>query len=86
MNIEQIVARLHRFGKLGGLHFNDSKYGDDDLESGSINPYQLFMVFSKLVEAELSPRHGFNPSYMIDQSHSVTDPLESMRSSAETIA
>ncbi|MFY8195791.1 MAG: TIM barrel protein, partial [Novosphingobium sp.] len=49
VNIEQIVARLHRFGKLGGFHFNDSKYGDDDLDSGSINPHQLFLVFNELV-------------------------------------
>ena len=86
VNIEQIVARLHRFGKLGGFHFNDSKYGDDDLDSGSINPHQLFLVFNELVEAELNPRHGFNPAYMIDQSHNVTDPIESMMSSAEAIA
>jgi L-rhamnose isomerase/sugar isomerase len=85
-NIEQIVARMHAFGKLGGFHFNDSKYGDDDLDSGSINPHQLFLVFNELVEAELQPRHGFNPSYMIDQSHNVTDPIESMLSSAEAIA
>lgn len=84
-NIEQIVARLHRFGKLGGFHFNDSKYGDDDLDSGSINPHQLFLIFNELVEAELNPRDGFNPSYMIDQSHNVTDPIESMLSSAESI-
>jgi L-rhamnose isomerase/sugar isomerase len=86
VNIEQIVARLHRFGKLGGFHFNDSKYGDDDLDSGSINPHQLFLVFNELIEAELNPRDGFNPSYMIDQSHNVTDPIESMLSSAEAIA
>jgi L-rhamnose isomerase / sugar isomerase len=91
VNIEQIVARLHRFGKLGGFHFNDSKYGDDDLDSGSINPHQLFLVFNELVEAELNPRAnekdgGFNPAYMIDQSHNVTDPIESMMSSAEAIA
>ena len=85
VNIEQIVARLHRFGKLGGFHFNDSKYGDDDLDSGSINPHQLFLVFNELIEAELNPRDGFNPSYMIDQSHNVTDPIESMLSSAEAI-
>ncbi|MBB4859218.1 L-rhamnose isomerase/sugar isomerase [Novosphingobium chloroacetimidivorans] len=85
VNIEQIVARLHRFGKLGGFHFNDSKYGDDDLDSGSINPHQLFLVFNELIEAELNPREGFNPSYMIDQSHNVTDPIESMLSSAEAI-
>jgi L-rhamnose isomerase / sugar isomerase len=86
VNIEQIVARLHRFGKLGGFHFNDSKYGDDDLDSGSINPHQLFLVFNELVEAELNPREGFDPAYMIDQSHNVTDPIESMLSSAEAIA
>ncbi|RZJ98030.1 MAG: L-rhamnose catabolism isomerase [Novosphingobium sp.] len=85
VNIEQIVARLHRFGKLGGFHFNDSKYGDDDLDSGSINPHQLFLVFNELVEAEQHPRDGFDPSYMIDQSHNVTDPIESMLASAEAI-
>ncbi len=84
-NIEQIVARLHRFGKLGGFHFNDSKYGDDDLDSGSINPHQLFLVFNELVEAELNPRDGFDPAYMIDQSHNVTDPIESMMMSADAI-
>ena len=86
VNIEQIVARLHRFGKLGGFHFNDSKYGDDDLDSGAINPHQLFLVFNELVEAELNPRSGFDPAYLIDQSHNVTDPVESMLSSAEAIA
>jgi L-rhamnose isomerase/sugar isomerase len=85
VNIEQIVARLHRFGKLGGFHFNDSKYGDDDLDSGAINPHQLFLIFNELVEAELNPRDGFDPAYMIDQSHNVTDPIESMLSSAEAI-
>jgi L-rhamnose isomerase/sugar isomerase len=84
-NIEQIVARLHRFGKLGGFHFNDSKYGDDDLDSGAINPHQLFLVFNELVEAQRNPRSGFDPAYMIDQSHNVTDPIESMLSSAEAI-
>lgn len=47
VNIEQIVARLHRFGKLGGFHFNNSKYGDDDLDSGAINPHQLFLAFNE---------------------------------------
>ncbi len=85
VNIEQIVARLHRFGKLGGFHFNDSKYGDDDLDSGSINPHMLFLIFNELVEAESHPERGFAPAYMIDQSHNVTDPIESLMSSAETI-
>lgn len=86
VNIEQIVARLHRFGKLGGFHFNDSKYGDDDLDSGSINPHQLFLVFNELVEAELRSPDTFAPAYMIDQSHNITDPIESLLSSAEAIA
>jgi L-rhamnose isomerase / sugar isomerase len=83
VNIEQIVARLHRAGKLGGFHFNDSKYGDDDLDSGSINPHQLFLIFNELTEAEA--RGDFSPAYMIDQSHNVTDPIESMLSSADAI-
>jgi L-rhamnose isomerase / sugar isomerase len=87
-NIEQIVARLGRFGKLGGFHFNDSKYGDDDLDAGSINPHQLFLVFNEMFECEQAG--GFDPAcmpaYMIDQSHNVTDPIESLLLSAETIA
>jgi L-rhamnose isomerase/sugar isomerase len=85
VNIEMIVARLIQFKKLGGFHFNDSKYGDDDLDSGSINPHQLFLVFNELIEAEQDDRGGFDPAYMIDQSHNVTDPIESMVSSAEAI-
>ena len=85
VNIEQIVSRMNRFGKLGGFHFNDSKYGDDDLDSGSINPHQLFLVFNELIEAELHSKGDFDPAYMIDQSHNVTDPIESMLSSAEAI-
>jgi L-rhamnose isomerase/sugar isomerase len=86
VNIEQIVARLQAFGKLGGFHFNDSKYGDDDLDSGSINPHQLFLVFNELVIAEQEQRAPFDPAYMIDQSHNVTDPMESLLSSAEAIS
>jgi L-rhamnose isomerase/sugar isomerase len=82
VNIEMIVARLFQFGKLGGFHFNDSKYGDDDLDSGSINPYQLFLVFNELVEAERRAPERFDPAYMLDQSHNVTDPIESLISSA----
>jgi L-rhamnose isomerase/sugar isomerase len=79
-NIEQIVARLIQFGKLGGFHFNDSKYGDDDLDTGSIDPYRLFLVFNELVAAE--GKTGFNPAHMLDQSHNVTDPIESLMVSA----
>jgi L-rhamnose isomerase/sugar isomerase len=85
-NIEQIVARLARFGKLGGFHFNDSKYGDDDLDSGSINPHQLFLIFNELVEAANRANGDFDPAYMIDQSHNVTDPIESLLLSAASIA
>lgn len=84
-NIEQIVARLNRVGKLGGFHFNDSKYGDDDLDSGSINPHQLFLIFNELEEARTNSQGPFAPAYMIDQSHNVTDPIESLISSTESI-
>ena len=80
-NIEMIVARLAQFGKLGGFHFNDSKYGDDDLDSGSINPFQLFLIFNELADA-LERDPTFKPSYMLDQSHNVTDPIESLMNSA----
>ena len=81
-NIEMIVARLAQFGKLGGFHFNDSKYGDDDLDSGSINPFQLFLVFNELADAAEREGAAFHPAYMLDQSHNVTDPIESLMSSA----
>src|SRR3546814_12233959 len=85
VNIEQIVARLHRFGKLGGFHFNDSKYGDDDLDSGSINPHQLFLVFNELVEAERNPPPAFAPAYLNDQSPHFTAPIEPQHPSAHTL-
>jgi L-rhamnose isomerase / sugar isomerase len=82
VNIEQIVARLIRFKKLAGFHFNDSKYGDDDLDSGSVEPFRLFLVFNELVDAARRRAVGFAPAYMIDQSHNVTDPIESLMQSA----
>ncbi|MGI3900752.1 MAG: L-rhamnose catabolism isomerase [Janthinobacterium lividum] len=82
VNIEMIVARLAHAGKLGGFHFNDSKYGDDDLDAGSIDPFRLFLVFNELVDLE-GP--GFAPAHMIDQSHNVTDPIESLIRSADEI-
>ncbi|HEV7502036.1 MAG TPA: L-rhamnose catabolism isomerase [Vicinamibacteria bacterium] len=85
VNIEMIVARLIQFGKLAGFHFNDSKYGDDDLDSGSIKPFQLFLIFNELVDAELEQVPGFDPSYMLDQSHNVTDPIESLMTSAREV-
>jgi L-rhamnose isomerase/sugar isomerase len=80
-----IVARLIQFGRLGGFHFNDSKYGDDDLDTGSIDPFRLFLVFNELVEAETADPDGFRPAHMIDQSHNVTDPIESLIRSANEI-
>jgi L-rhamnose isomerase/sugar isomerase len=85
VNVEQIVAQLIRLKALGGFHFNDSKFGDDDLDSGSIKPFQLFLVFNELVDAELEGIHGFAPAYMLDQSHNVTDPLESLMTSAAEV-
>jgi len=83
VNIEMIVARLIQFEKLGGVHFNDSKYGDDDLDSGSIDPFQLFLVYNELVDAEDRGAPGYDkPAYMLDQSHNVTDPIESLMRSA----
>jgi L-rhamnose isomerase / sugar isomerase len=82
VNVELIVARLIQFGKLGGFHFNDSQYGDDDLDAGSIKPFQLFLIFNELVDAELAQVEGFDPAYMLDQSHNVTDPIESLLTSS----
>jgi L-rhamnose isomerase / sugar isomerase len=82
VNIEMIVARLIRAGKLGGFHFNDSKYGDDDLDAGSIDPYRLFLIFNELVDAQWRRVDAFHPAHMLDQSHNVTDPIESLISSA----
>lgn len=86
VNIEMIVARLIQFKKLGGFHFNDSKYGDDDLDTGSIDPYRLFLVFNELVDAETRNAEGFAPAHMLDQSHNVTDPIESLMNSATEVS
>src|SRR5690606_9295536 len=84
VNIEMIVARLAQFGKLGGFHFNDSKYGDDDLDAGSIDPYRLFLVFNELVDIERNDA-DFRPAHMLDQNHNVTDPIESLMLSASDV-
>jgi len=84
-NIEMVVARLLGVGKLGGFHFNDSKYGDDDLTAGSIKPYGLFLIFHELVLAEKERLAGFRPAYMIDQSHNIKDPIEAMLQSVEQL-
>lgn len=83
-NIEQVVSRLAMVGRLGGFHFNDSKYGDDDLTTGSIKPFQLFLIFCELLAAG----DGTLPplAYMIDQSHNLKDPLEDLIQSTEAVA
>jgi L-rhamnose isomerase/sugar isomerase len=86
-NIEQIVSLLLMEGKLGGFHFNDSKYGDDDLTVGSIKPYQLFLIFNELVDG-MDARgmdHNRDLGWMIDASHNVKDPLEDLLQSVEAI-
>ncbi len=82
VNIEMIVARLIQFEKLAGFHFNDSKYGDDDLDSGSLHPFQQFLIFNELIDAEHRGAKNFRPEYMLDQSHNMTDPIESLATSA----
>lgn len=84
-NVEQVVARLIGVGKLGGFHFNDSKFADDDLTTGSIKPFQLFLVFNELVDAYEEGVPGFDPAYMIDQSHNLKDPLEDLLQSITNI-
>lgn len=86
-NIEQIVSLLLMEGKLGGFHFNDSKYGDDDLTVGSINPYQLFLIFNELVEGmdQKGMNHASGIGWMIDASHNIKDPLEDLLQSVEAI-
>lgn len=84
-NIEQIVAMLMQQGKLGGFHFNDSKYGDDDLTVGAIKPYALFLIFNELVYGMENNKNNPPLSWMIDASHNVKDPLEDLIQSLEAI-
>ncbi|MDN3669416.1 TIM barrel protein [Echinicola jeungdonensis] len=85
-NIEQIVATLMMVGKLGGFHFNDSKYGDDDVTVGSLKPYQLFLIFNELVDGMEDPSsNNPYPAWMIDASHNLKDPLEDLLQSLEAI-
>jgi L-rhamnose isomerase / sugar isomerase len=85
-NIEQIVARLMHFGRLGGFHFNGSMYGDDDLTTGSIKPYQFFLIFNELVDAIQDPTVQNPPlAWMIDASHNTKDPIEDLLQSVQNI-
>ncbi|MFH6993835.1 TIM barrel protein [Flavobacterium sp. FlaQc-48] len=86
-NIEQIVSLLLMDNKLGGFHFNDSKYGDDDLTAGALKPYQLFLIFNELVEGmdARGMNHAKDLGWMIDASHNIKDPLEDLLQSVEAI-
>lgn len=86
-NIEQIVSLLLMEQKLGGFHFNDSKYADDDLTAGSIKPYQLFLIFNELVEGldHQGADHATGLAWMIDASHNLKDPLVDLLQSVEAI-
>ncbi len=76
-NIEQIVAFLTDEEMLGGFHFNNKKYADDDLTSGSTKPYELFLIFNELVDA--AGGDGlYDVAYMIDQSHNIKPKVEAM--------
>jgi L-rhamnose isomerase / sugar isomerase len=83
-NIEQIVGLLLHHQMLAGFHFNDSKYGDDDLTTGSVKPYQLFLIFCELVAGENQLWDSI--SWMIDASHNTKDPLEDLMQALENIA
>jgi L-rhamnose isomerase/sugar isomerase len=85
VNIEQIVATLLDEGRLGGFHFNNRKYADDDLTTGSVNPYELFLIYNELVSGDLDPAVKFDVAYMIDQSHNVKPKIEAMIQSVVAI-
>ncbi|HEY53683.1 MAG TPA: L-rhamnose isomerase [Caldilineae bacterium] len=83
VNIEQIVAFLLDEGRLGGFHFNNRKYADDDLMVGSVNPYELFLIYNEIVDAaqgedELARATADNIAYMIDQCHNIEGKMAPM--------
>ncbi len=77
-NVEQIVAWLIDERMLGGFHFNDRKYADDDLTVGSIDPYQVFRIFNEIIAAECERGRDLDIAYMIDQSHNVKPKVQAM--------
>ncbi|PZV85311.1 L-rhamnose isomerase/sugar isomerase [Algoriphagus aquaeductus] len=86
-NIEQIVATLMHQNLLAGFHFNDSKYGDDDLSTGSVKPYQLFLIFCELIGGAAEGAQAWDSiSWMIDASHNTKDPLEDLIQALEAIS
>ena len=77
-NIEQIVAWLLDLDMLGGFHFNDRRYADDDLTLGSIDPYQVFRIFNEILHFEWEAGKRADIAYMIDQSHNLKGKIEAM--------
>jgi len=84
-NIEHIVAFLIDEGRLGGFHFNSKKYADDDTTVGSVNPYELFLIYNELIDGELDDTVDMDVAYMIDQSHNIKNKIEAMIQSVENI-
>ena len=72
------MAYLIDEGRLGGFHFNSKKFADDDLTVGSINPYELFLIYNELVSGDLDESVEMNVAYMLDQSHNIKPKLEAM--------
>ena len=84
-NIEQIVAWLLDLKMLGGFHFNDRRYADDDLTTGSIDPYQVFRIFHEILYYEWETGERTDIAYMIDQSHNLKGKIEAMIQTVTTI-
>ncbi|HSW47441.1 MAG TPA: TIM barrel protein [Phycisphaerae bacterium] len=83
-NIEQIVAWLIDEEMLGGFHFNDRRYADDDLTLGSIDPYQAFRIFHEIVAAEQERGQALPIAYMVDQSHNLKPKIEAVIQTVST--
>jgi L-rhamnose isomerase/sugar isomerase len=83
-NIEQIVAWLLSENMLGGFHFNDRRYADDDLTLGSIDPYQIFRIFAEILSFEWETGQRADIAYMVDQSHNLKNKVEEMIQTAST--
>ena len=84
-NIEHIVAFLLDEERLGGFHFNNHKYADDDLTVGSINPYELFLIYNELAKAEDNPNNNPPVAYMVDQAHVTKAKIDAMIQTIEHI-
>src|SRR6202050_2519667 len=83
-NIEQIVAWLLRAKMLGGFHFNDRRYADDDLTLGSIDPYQVFRIFHEILMHEWENGSSPEIAFMVDQSHNLKGKIEAMIQTVST--